>query len=402
MTFIAPISSNRETGDSLVASLSDLGGMSYMTAALGAIGKAVDARLVVLMPPARAADELAVSLAAVDRDGATDPIKFRTLPREADCRYMVTTEKLATWEAADSVYLSLEDADYQPLGYIIALTAKPATHKMLVDAVKSLGLRFIEEVRQLEQLARLELALQNERFTNQAKSIFMANISREIRNPLSAIIGYASLLKGHELPPEEIHEFALEIAQTGEQLLALISDILDLSTLDLSSGVAKQESFDLSEVARAARRIMLEQAASRHLDFPGSERGEPLWALGDMEMTRKAVLVLVSNAIKYTNKGEVRIDLEERPGGEVALIVRDTGVGMTAEELKQVTTPIGALDTAYSVHSDGSGLGLPLSFLFAERQGARIVIDSEKGVGTSAAIIFQPGKAPSSDEDSFI
>jgi signal transduction histidine kinase len=223
---------------------------------------------------------------------------------------------------------------------------------------------------------------------NYSKSMFMANISHELRNPLSAIIGYASLIRDRQVDQRDTIEYATEICTAGEELLTLIGDILSLSSLEISGEYVKTVEFDLTDTARTGRRLLQEQAAAKNLRLLPISQTEPIRVKGDPTHTKKALLNVLSNAVKYTSMGEIEISVESNDDGEAVISVRDTGVGMSAEQIEKANEGMGSFERAYSLHHDGGGLGFPLTFLLMERQGGRLEIESEKGIGTTVRLIF--------------
>jgi len=285
----------------------------------------------------------------------------------------------------------LRDENNKPIGAIVALSRKPITvNDNIMEITKVAAARARAELLHHITQERLKETLSEALLLNYSKSMFMANISHELRNPLSAMIGYASLIRDRQVDSQNVHEYANEICLAGEELLALISDILSLSTLEISGESVERTEFDLTETARTGRRLLQEQAAAKNLALLPILRAEPLYVLGDSKHTKKALLNLITNAVKFTSLGEIEITVDTNDEGEAVMAVRDTGIGMTKEQIENASQGLGSFEHAYNMHQDGRGLGLPLTHLLIERQGGRIEIESRKGTesGTTICVIF--------------
>ncbi|TNE62393.1 MAG: sensor histidine kinase [Alphaproteobacteria bacterium] len=297
---------------------------------------------------------------------------------------------------------TLVDEKGEPVGLFSALGRTPMTAgDNLLDFMEIAGPRTRIELQHDHMLDQLREALSQALLLNYSKSMFMANISHELRMPLSAIMGYAALMRDHQLDRASVKQYAAEICSTGENLLALISDILSLATMEISDELARTELFDLSDIARSGRRMMQAQAAAKKLTLLPVERVDPLMVKGDARHTKKAMMNLLTNAVRYTSLGKIEITVGTDSDGAARLSISDTGVGMTPDELEVASRPLGAFAEAYDMHQEGTGLGLPLTALLMERQHGRLEIESEKGKGTVASLVF-PKELVSEDDSDFI
>ena len=224
---------------------------------------------------------------------------------------------------------------------------------------------------------------------------FLANMSHELRTPLNAVIGFADLMmmetQGPILP--KYREFAGIIKQSGEFLLNLIVDILDMARIEAGKLAVAREPVDLSDVVREVEGRLSLAAARKGLALT-VEAPLGLHALGDRLRLVQIVQNLVSNAVKFTEAGGVLIRLDLR-GAEVAVTVADTGRGMTAEDIAFAMEPFQqkrGLDTREVM--EGTGLGLPLVRALTELQGGRFLIDSAPGEGTVATVWLPALAAP--------
>ena len=249
--------------------------------------------------------------------------------------------------------------------------------------------------------AKLKETISQALLLNYSKSMFMANISHELRTPISAMVGYAALIRDGEIDQKTLRNYANQICTSGDSLLTLIGDVMSLAMLEISDETAKREKFDLVDIARTGRRLIEQQAAGKNLTLKGTTGKDSIMVEGDAGHTKKALMNLLTNAVKYTSKGTIEIAVSIEPNGNAQLSVIDTGVGMTDTEIAEACEPLGTFTHAYDMHQEGAGLGLPITVLLMERQAAKLVIDSTKGHGTRAHLIFPP-KLVLNEEGDFI
>ena len=225
---------------------------------------------------------------------------------------------------------------------------------------------------------------------NVAKSQFLANMSHELRTPLNAIIGFSEAMElgiAGELQPRQA-EYAAHIRQSGEHLHNIINDILDLAKVDAGKFELHEEAdIDPRGIVDACVRLMKSHAVAGSL-FLTTEIEETLPALqADPTRLKQILLNLLSNAIKFTEPGGAVI-AAARCGadGAVRFEVRDTGPGMTPDEVKTALEPFGQVDAGYARRHEGTGLGLPLARRLTELHGGALTVESEKGRGTIVTV----------------
>ncbi len=234
---------------------------------------------------------------------------------------------------------------------------------------------------------RLALALDGAEQANRAKSRFLANMSHELRTPLNAVIGFSEVMRDEMLGPmgsDRYREYARDINDSGRHLLGIINGILDLAKIEAGGVETEAESeFDLSEQVTAALRMVQPMADKQGVALHSTLPATAVRALAVERMLRQVVLNVLSNAIKFTPAGgTVDLTLTRNPGGDVVVAVADTGIGMTADEIRIAMMPFGQARNAMTASQAGTGLGLPLARAMIEMHGGRLKIASQPGEGT--------------------
>jgi PAS domain S-box-containing protein len=226
---------------------------------------------------------------------------------------------------------------------------------------------------------------------NRAKSAFLALMSHEFRTPLNAIIGFSDLVRSEAYGPignDLYKEYLQDIMMSGNHLLALINDILDLSKAEAGKISLSEAPAAVADIARESATMLRQQAsaASVALECNVAANLPPLMC--DERIVKQILLNLLSNAIKYTPAGG-RVVLDANLSGEgLRVVVRDTGIGIAGSDLPTALADFGRVDGEFDLKRPGTGLGLPLAKHLAEAHGARFAIDSEVGVGTTISIVF--------------
>lgn len=237
----------------------------------------------------------------------------------------------------------------------------------------------------------LKEAEQRAETADTAKSEFLANMSHELRTPLNAIIGFSDFITSSsfgEPVPARIHDYVQDIHRSGQHLLGIINDILDLAKVETGEMPFYFEKVRLSEIFGAVERLMAVEASNAGVAFIVAPIDEALSITVDALRFRQILMNLLSNAIKFTGAGgSVNLNAVVEGDG-VAITVRDTGVGMDAMQIRESLKPFRQVDNSIARSFEGTGLGLPLSKILTEYQGGALDIRSEPEVGTEVTVRF--------------
>jgi two-component system sensor histidine kinase/response regulator len=256
-----------------------------------------------------------------------------------------------------------------------------------LDTQALLG-RTQEQAAQLEEQAtELVASRQKAEEATEMKSMFLANMSHEIRTPMNAIIGLSHLALKTELSAKQ-RDYVAKIHNAGTSLLAVINDILDFSKIEAGRLDLESIDFELDDVISSVTTLTAQKAHEKGLEFLfHAASGIPETLVGDPIRLGQILTNCVNNAVKFTERGEIRVTIElvERTGEKVKLkfAVRDTGIGMTPEQSAKLFQPFTQADMSTTRKHGGTGLGLTISRRLVELMGGQIWLESEPGVGTT-------------------
>ena len=225
-----------------------------------------------------------------------------------------------------------------------------------------------------------------------AKSDFLAKISHEIRTPLNAIIGFSEVMMEERFGPigtDRYRQYLKDIHASGEHMISLINDLLDLSKIEAGKLDLNFASVSVNDLTQQCVAIMQPQANRQRIIIRTSLSPKLPQIVADARSVRQIALNLLSNSIKYTGAGgQVIVSSALNDLGEVVLRVRDTGIGMSEKDIATALEPFRQLATSTRMGSGGTGLGLPLSKALAEANRARFAIKSTPNAGTLVEVTF--------------
>jgi signal transduction histidine kinase len=286
------------------------------------------------------------------------------------------------------------DVAAQHLADVLGLVLHHAQARHLTSAAHETAVRAAYDELSAKN-RRLLLAVDRLQEVDRIKSNFLATVSHELRTPLTSVIGYTEMMLEGLAGPlgAEQREYLATILSKADQLLGLITAVLDASLLESGRSPASAEPVLLDEMVASVVAAFAPQAHKRAIAI--EIRAAALRAFGDRRQIRQVLWQLISNAVKFTpDAGKVDIEVkpgtvgppERRRGAHV--IVRDSGIGIPAEQLAHIFEPFYQVDSSSTRSFGGTGLGLALAKAYVEAQGGRIWVDSTPGLGSTFTVSF--------------
>lgn len=249
--------------------------------------------------------------------------------------------------------------------------------------------QLIEEQHRLveAQKSEIEKLLRKAEEASRLKSEFLANMSHEVRTPMNAVIGMAQLALAEQTDPAQ-REYLSTIVQSGEGLMVILNDILDLSKIEAGYLEVSAEPFALGGAVESAVELLRVQAEAKGLTFGCTVAPHlPDWLLGDEGRLRQVLINLLGNAVKFTDQGKVWLYVSGEESGRQMWLLRfavmDEGAGIPHDQLRSVFDPFTQVDGSHRRRQGGAGLGLTISARIAERMGGSISVHSVPGQGST-------------------
>jgi PAS domain S-box-containing protein len=284
--------------------------------------------------------------------------------------------------------IKIEETTMQLLdGRLVDVISNKATYTNEEGALAGLVEVIIDITERKRVEDELRKAKESAEDAARAKADFLANMSHEIRTPLNAVIGMTGLLLDARLSPD--HRDSVEtIRSSGDTLLSIINDILDFSKIDSGKMELERQPFDLRSCIEESLELNAAGASEKGLNlayFPNDSL--PQTAIGDPTRLRQILVNLISNAVKFTEKGEVMVTVTSRPREcslqEVHFAVKDSGIGISEEHTSRLFRSFSQIDASTSRKYGGTGLGLAICKRLVELMGGEIWVDSEPGNGST-------------------
>ena len=245
-----------------------------------------------------------------------------------------------------------------------------------------------QEAEKAAQQARK--AMREAQSADRAKTAFLASMSHELRTPLNAIIGFSDMMTSvKELPPEKLEEYARDISASGQHLLELINDILDLAKVEAGKLGLEESEVQVAAVVNSCLTLLRDRAREQGLELTAALPDGLPRLRADERKLKQILINLLSNAVKFTPAGGkvgIRVALDR--DGALLFRISDTGVGIAIQDVARVLAPFEQIQSAQGVRPEGTGLGLPLTKGLVELHDGRLGIRSEVGSGTEVIVRF--------------
>ena len=308
--------------------------------------------------------------------------------RVLDCVLMPTKWRIEKEEEVINTKKELEDNQIALLNLVDDLNIKSAELESKNAELQKMQKSLFEMVDDLNnKTAELSIAKVRAESADRLKSAFLANMSHELRTPLNSIIGFSGILMQQRpgpLNPEQKKQLGM-VQGSARHLLSLINDVLDLSKIEAGQFRVHFESFDMPEIIHKVVQSSKPFADKKNIRIEVSINCAPGMIKSDSLRVEQVLLNLVNNAIKFTERGSVRVECE-RDENEISVKITDTGIGIEKEKLGDLFKPFMQIDTGISRKHEGTGLGLSICKRLLDLLHGTIEVESEIGVGSTFTV----------------
>jgi signal transduction histidine kinase/ActR/RegA family two-component response regulator len=268
---------------------------------------------------------------------------------------------------------------FSPLGRVMTVLVLVALTAFVLDAMRLVRTNALA----------LEEAQAEAQEASRAKSAFLAMMSHELRTPMNGVLGMAHALGTTQLDARQ-SDYLDTIVQSGDGLMAILNDILDLSKIEAGKLDLEVAPFEIRVLGRQLQRMWAEAARAKGLELVLEIAPEtPRWLAGDLVRVRQILLNLVSNAVKFTQAGQIRIAIAPHVDGGLEIAVSDTGVGMSVAQQAKLFAPFEQGDRSIARQYGGTGLGLSICRELAQMMGGRITAASREGEGSTFTVVLE-------------
>lgn len=255
-----------------------------------------------------------------------------------------------------------------------------------IIAISLIFVLMISFVNTMNEILRMEREKQQAITSNEAKGKFLANMSHEIRTPINAVLGMDEMIL-RESEDENIREYAMNIQNAGQTLLALINDILDLSKIESGKMEIIPTNYEFSSMLHDVVNMIMIKAEDKGLKMNFNVDHElPFMLCGDEVRVRQVLINLLTNAVKYTKEGHIGLTVTgEKTGEDVLLkfVVEDSGIGIKEEDISKLFARFERIEEEQNRNIEGTGLGMSITMQLLHLMGSDLVVQSEYGVGSS-------------------
>ncbi|VVB64567.1 Methanogenesis regulatory histidine kinase FilI [uncultured archaeon] len=354
--------------------------------------------------------ERLTSLEAHDVLGESLEVLFPERTKEESLEYIRRTQSGERWDAVEIPILRTDGSVRTVLWSSANIHNKDGTIATIAQGQDITERKIAEEelkkarddleLKVTERTAELQDALEAAKESVEAKSAFLANMSHKLRTPMNAVIGFSSLLMDDSLTPEQ-KEYIEGIRKGGEALLAIIDDILDYSRAEKDKIELEHQPFSLKYLIDESLDMVATQASKKGLNLSETiNYGTPDTIIGDHGRLRQILVNLLTNAVKFTDKGDVSVSVSsktiEGDRHQIFFEVKDTGIGIPQDKISQIFEPFVQVERTLSRKRDGVGLGLAITKNLVELMGGKIWVESIPGQGTTFSFMIPaeiiPGK----------